>query len=317
MDTRSFYRKDHLRQHLRLMHNCELIPSMDSWKCSITHLNSRCGFCSQTFTVWQERVDHIAKHFRNGELMKDWKGCRGLDLAVAAQVTKAMPPYLIGQEASSPIPFSATNQTSLIQCMSYEPEHISQHFEAFPDCPSPRNTQKMTCWEILTVRLGRFALEKVAEGTTPTDEMLQDYARRIMYDNGDPWNQTAADNPDWLTLFKKAHGLLPPSDDIECLEQPALWSSEELEKWGDLGLCVPLSANYPANSQAAADGLDFPMEVGDSSAFGLPADTGTQHDFDFDQVFATLPEAAAMPERETLEDTDIAFDEAFIHELEL
>lgn len=42
MDARTFYRKDHLRQHLRLMHNCEVIVSMESWKSSAVNINSRC-----------------------------------------------------------------------------------------------------------------------------------------------------------------------------------------------------------------------------------------------------------------------------------
>lgn len=65
------------------------------------------------FTKWQDRVDHLAKEFRNGAMMKDWKGCRGLDANVAVHVTNAMPPYLIGNECKSPIPFSATNLASI------------------------------------------------------------------------------------------------------------------------------------------------------------------------------------------------------------
>jgi hypothetical protein len=41
-----------------------------------------------------------------------------------------------------------------------------------------------------------------------TDEILQAEARRILYDDDDSWNQTAADNPEWLALFKKAHGIV-------------------------------------------------------------------------------------------------------------
>jgi hypothetical protein len=37
--------------------------------------------------------------------------------------------------------------------------------------------------------------------------MLQVESRRILYGDDDPWNQTAADNPEWLNLFKKAHGI--------------------------------------------------------------------------------------------------------------
>jgi hypothetical protein len=66
-----------------------------------------------------------------------------------------------------------------------------------------------TCWEILTLRLGRFARKHIEkEGASSiTDEIIQTEARRILYDSDDPWNQTAADNPEWLGLFKQAHGI--------------------------------------------------------------------------------------------------------------
>jgi len=69
------------------------------------------------------------------------------------------------------------------------------------------NLQKSTCWEILTVRLGRFVREQMQAGIYPSDELIQVEARRILFESDDNWNQTAADNPEWLDLFKKAHGL--------------------------------------------------------------------------------------------------------------
>lgn len=66
-----------------------------------------------SFDKWQDRVDHLAKEFRNGASMKNWKGCRGLDPHVAIHVTNAMPPYLIANERKSPFPFSASNSSSL------------------------------------------------------------------------------------------------------------------------------------------------------------------------------------------------------------
>ncbi|PKS12306.1 hypothetical protein jhhlp_001606 [Lomentospora prolificans] len=40
--------------------------------------------------------------------MKDWKGCRGLEPAVALLVQNSMPPYLIGLESNDVGPFSAS-----------------------------------------------------------------------------------------------------------------------------------------------------------------------------------------------------------------
>jgi hypothetical protein len=74
---------------------------------------------------------------------------------------------------------------------------------------SPGNNPNATCWEILTLQLGRFAREYIGKhgAGTLTDEMLQTQSRRILYNDDDPWNQTSADNPEWLNLFKKAHGI--------------------------------------------------------------------------------------------------------------
>ncbi|KAF2116300.1 hypothetical protein BDV96DRAFT_474367, partial [Lophiotrema nucula] len=270
LEARTFYRKDHLRQHLRLMHGCKMTPSMETWKAEAQFINSRCGFCGMNFDKWQDRVDHIAKEFRNGATMKNWKGCRGLDAHVAAHVQNAMPPYLISNESKSPFPFSATNSASMKHHAMYLqqndleylipgdktslvgvfiPHHMGDVSISYYNPPSaspttgPQNTpQNMssssnsphpnpnaTCWEILTLRLGRFARQHIEKqgAESITDELLQQQARYILYECDDPWNQTAADNPEWLSLFKKAHG-------IETGPYPGVISQHDLLE--DLGL---------------------------------------------------------------------------------
>ncbi|KAF2449666.1 hypothetical protein P171DRAFT_427840 [Karstenula rhodostoma CBS 690.94] len=236
MEARIFYRKDHLRQHLRLMHGCKMTPSMEAWKAEAQVINSRCGFCAKTFDKWQDRCDHLAKEFRNGATMRNWKGCRGLDPHVAQHVTNAMPPYLIANESKSPFPFSATNSSSLkhpglhfgqtdLEVLLPTGNEISPNTNNFtvddsPNSgtaqqPSPHTTSRtpprpyVTCWEVLTLRLGRFAREHIElnGAGSVTDAMLQSQARRILYEADDPWEQTAADNPEWLNLFRKAHGM--------------------------------------------------------------------------------------------------------------
>ncbi|KAF2001847.1 hypothetical protein P154DRAFT_153978 [Amniculicola lignicola CBS 123094] len=249
LEARTFYRKDHLRQHLRLMHNCKMLPSMDNWKSEAVFIKSRCGFCAMDFDKWQDRVDHLAKEFRNGATMKDWKGCRGLEAHVASHVMNAMPPYLIANESKSPFPFSATNSSSMKQHNMYLaqddlefliptdktsptsgvfiPHHMgdvsmpdsqcdvspsSQNRTSISGSSSSRNVYpnpNATCWEILTLRLGRFARQHIEKNGANSlrDEMLQKEARNILYGCDDPWNQTAADNPEWIGLFKKAHGI--------------------------------------------------------------------------------------------------------------
>lgn len=213
-----------------------MTPSMEAWKAEAQVINSRCGFCAKTFNKWQDRCDHLAKEFRNGATMKNWKGCRGLDPHVAQHVTNAMPPYLIANESKSPFPFSASNSSSMT-CPSMEmlPTDLevllSRRNDVSPktsnstkdNSPSSGTTQQAsshtkspksphryaTCWEILTLRLGRFAREQLeCNGAgSVTDAMLQSEARRIIYGADDPWEHTAADNPEWLNLFRKAHGM--------------------------------------------------------------------------------------------------------------
>lgn len=62
--------------------------------------------------------------------------------------------------------------------------------------------------------LGRLEHELVnyvniqrAAGIVPTDADLQRQARLIIYQTDDPWNQTAADVPALLLVFKRDHGL--------------------------------------------------------------------------------------------------------------
>jgi hypothetical protein len=219
-----------------------MIPSMDLWKSEAQVIKSRCGFCGLNFDKWQDRIDHLAKEFRAGATMKDWKGCRGFEPQVAAHVTNAMPPYLIANESKSPFPFSATNSSSM--------KHMVMQFEKsdleflipgdLNEEPAPQTSTNptvfaspstgqhslsrtgtssssqahspnvnATCWEVLTLRLGRYARQHVEQYGPKflTDRMLQSEARRILYDSDDPWEQTAADNPEWLNLFKKAHGI--------------------------------------------------------------------------------------------------------------
>ncbi|OJJ54090.1 hypothetical protein ASPSYDRAFT_61436 [Aspergillus sydowii CBS 593.65] len=179
---RKFYRKDHLIQHLRLIHGVtQVLPVIDTWKSQVQHINSRCGFCSKTFTLWSERNNHIAQHFREGASMKDWQGCRGLDPPVALGVENAMPPYLIGSESTGMNPFSASRLTDDAGDMGY------REASARP---------KPTPFEHLTAHLTEYVQRMTNVGEVITDEMLQKEARCAVYYN-----------VEWLKLFKEGVGM--------------------------------------------------------------------------------------------------------------
>ncbi|KAJ3563925.1 hypothetical protein NPX13_g8028 [Xylaria arbuscula] len=195
LSARVYHRKDHLRQHLRLVHHvADVTSSMDSWKSQLVKIKSRCGFCGETFTKWSDRNDHLVDHFRAGALMKEWKGCRGLEPAIALLVENAIPPYLIGTEATDPDPFSALRPGS---------KSFSQANATYS---SPRTT-----FEQLTARLGEYVHTTISSGVLVTDELLRKEARVILNGDDDPWNQTPADNPQWLNMFKLGYGLTVPA----------------------------------------------------------------------------------------------------------
>ncbi|KAI1420258.1 hypothetical protein F5Y12DRAFT_791789 [Xylaria sp. FL1777] len=174
LSARVYHRKDHLRQHIRLVHHvADMIPSIDSWKSQPVKIMSRCGFCSETFTKWSDRNDHLAGLFREGARMREWKCCRGLEPAIALLVENVIPPYLIGAEAIDPDPFSALRPGS---------ESFSQ---ANATHSSPRTT-----FEQLTARLGEYVSTTCSSGIPNTDELLRKEARVILYGDDDPWNQT-------------------------------------------------------------------------------------------------------------------------------
>jgi hypothetical protein len=218
--AREFFRKDHLRQHLRQVHKVEnFTKAMEGWKSKLAEIRSRCGFCDETFRLWSERNDHLADHFRNGASMKDWKGARGLEPAVATLVRHSIPPYLISTEATAMIPFSA--ERGNLQPQQQQPQEIT------PEPHFPQTSATPTSFEYLVSELGKFAMSQRAQNLIPTDQTLQEKARLIVYGDNDPWNQTAADNSQWLELFKQGYGIAEPPPAIE---QPESSSSHNVSQ---------------------------------------------------------------------------------------
>jgi hypothetical protein len=95
LEERTFYRKDHLNQHLRLVHNVKFADwSMKSWKVAAPEIRSRCGFCGIVLDNWTTRVDHLAEHFKTGKSMADWEGDWGFEAPVLAMVENSVPPCM-------------------------------------------------------------------------------------------------------------------------------------------------------------------------------------------------------------------------------
>ncbi|KAH8649286.1 hypothetical protein BX600DRAFT_388592 [Xylariales sp. PMI_506] len=120
-EERTFYRKDHLHQHLKLVHQAKFLNrTMDHWHVTIDSFQSRCGFCTHLMSSWGERVDHIAEHFKNGSTMADWKGNWGFEPSILEMVENAVPAYIIHFERSTPVPFTAIDAPLEVCDNAYE-----------------------------------------------------------------------------------------------------------------------------------------------------------------------------------------------------
>ncbi|KAH9891474.1 hypothetical protein F4778DRAFT_751716 [Xylariomycetidae sp. FL2044] len=120
-EERTFYRKDHLRQHLKLVHNVKFLPwTMDRWRVASPEIRSRCGFCGIVLDSWTIRTDHLAEHFKTGNTMADWKGDWGFESPVLELVENSIPPYLIHDERGTPLPFMATQAPPAMAATAYD-----------------------------------------------------------------------------------------------------------------------------------------------------------------------------------------------------
>ncbi|EXJ82872.1 hypothetical protein A1O3_06687 [Capronia epimyces CBS 606.96] len=303
LQERTFYRKDHLSQHLKLMHNAKVQSHMSAWKATTNEIKSSCGFCPSKFTTWQQRADHLAAHFRNGTDMSMWTNGWGFEPYVEKLVENAIPPYLIGHErltmepyVARALPSSSCSNTDagLTNGMSADSVEIDQL------------TRDSNCWGRLEQELTKFVLQQRAAGRIPLDKDLQCEARRIIYEDDDPWNWTCADNQQWLDTFKyqqglngvteamSAHtlaevpimapyvipgGLKSKSTSPKPITRPGLLSAEFSSSLATTGLdsgSLPNSVTTPAGSFDPTMDLDF-----DSIDFSN-LDLGMMDDMSFD-----------------------------------
>ncbi|KAL1840574.1 hypothetical protein VTJ49DRAFT_306 [Mycothermus thermophilus] len=198
---RTFYRKDHLRQHLKLVHDAKFAPwSMDSWKAPAPEIRSRCGFCGILMDTWSSRVDHLAEHFKKGKSMADWKGEWGFEPAVLDMVENSIPPFLIHDERNSPNPYEASRPVAASARHAFE-----------------LVISELTCY---------FDDWREKHGSPPSDEELQRTACALIYDSEELSEATQNPSSSWLRdlIFSS-----------ERLAQEARWSKAKgIEYWQQL-----------------------------------------------------------------------------------
>ncbi|KAG8668027.1 hypothetical protein FPOAC2_10213 [Fusarium poae] len=166
---RTFYRKDHLIQHLRLVHGLEFRKwPMEDWRFKLEDIISRCGFCDANMTTWSERANHLAEHFKDGMTMADWKGNWGFDGLTLDMVENSMPPYLIDYERNSPLPFTTSqgapySSTSAFELLQLELDYFySNYVDANHTIPSDEILHVEACSVIFGAEISSHLAPQVA-----------------------------------------------------------------------------------------------------------------------------------------------------------
>lgn len=175
-EERTFNRKDHLGQHLRLVHNVkatDLDGPLSRWKVAAPDIRSRCGFCGVSMENWGFRVDHLADHFKSGNTMADWNGDWGFDTDVLARLENSIPPYFIETERNTPFPFEASNAPSESPPNAYElielelMHFVQAYYDGARKLPSSDEIQFEACRIIL-------ASEASSSQDSPSSSWLRD-----------------------------------------------------------------------------------------------------------------------------------------------
>lgn len=223
---RTYYRKDHLRQHLRLVHGCKFIPSMEQWKSTPEFVRSRCGFCDKNLSTWQARIDHLAGHFRSGASMANWSGGWGFEPHISRLIENGIPPFLIHQERNTVAPYSGTISCSQSKGNNLGSQEKASELEGEVSFSSGNQgkrkvyvnqysypaTQELSWYDCLEAQLAGYIGTVLAEeGRLPSDKEIQDQGRRFVYDSDDPWHQTIAENEMWLQDFKERYAFVDPA----------------------------------------------------------------------------------------------------------
>ncbi|KAH9861712.1 hypothetical protein J1614_011465 [Plenodomus biglobosus] len=152
LEERTFHRKDHLVQHLRLVHGAKFAQwSMAHWMLPMPDIRSRCGFCSITMSTWEERTDHLADHFKAGATMANWHGDWGFDQATSDMVESAIPAFFVDYERTTLIPMKASDPPwgsppNAYEMLKVEIEFfIQNHFDKTQQIPTNDAIQLEAC----------------------------------------------------------------------------------------------------------------------------------------------------------------------------
>jgi len=205
--------------------------------------------------------------------MREWGGGWGFEPYVEKLVENAIPPYLIAQDRATMDPFVAkVNERS----SSAEDSNLTFGTSATVSdeyqiaCDS-------NCWRRLEQGLSAYIVKEKERGIIPTDRQLQDKGRMIIYNDEDQWNQTAADNPQWLEILKLQHGIsvqpipeAPKLEEVPMMPPYAIKGGLKQSRASLGGLAYPASGTFTPNLET------IPMDTAHAP--------NPVMDFEFDQL---------------------------------
>ncbi|KAF9870922.1 homeobox and c2h2 transcription factor [Colletotrichum karsti] len=176
-EDRTFYRKDHLQQHLKLVHDAKFLRwPMGEWKHENEMIRSRCGFCALVMGSWSDRIDHIAEHFKDGKTMEEWHGDWGFDDHVLTMVENSMAPYMIHMERYSPWPFTTKQGVpetppNAYELIKVEVDHFASDYQSLND-RMPTNAELL--YESCCIIFGTEPVSLSKRPATPASSWLRD-----------------------------------------------------------------------------------------------------------------------------------------------
>lgn len=104
----------------------------------------------------------------------------------------------------------------------------------------PNSTDSSPHNQALEKHLANFVKHRQCLGSQPSDEEIRTQARLSLFGVDDSWNQTIADNPDWLAGFKRAYSIAAgPGTSLPCLSEVSDTASKEF--WGSTHLATQIA----------------------------------------------------------------------------
>jgi hypothetical protein len=128
----------------------------------------------------------------------------------------------------------------------------------------------------------KFVLRQKGTGNIPSDKELQDHARMVIFEDTDPWNWTAADDPQWLDTFKFQQGIgdFTPAMQVKELAEVPIMAPYTIKG----GLKNKSTSSRHKTSSVSCNSGNITPECGSMPNSAMATSFDPNMDFDFDNI---------------------------------